>query len=65
MKPEELRARRLALGYRALPFAAAIGVCYQTLWKWETGKRPIPLMLSRLLDLMEKTADPVVDAEFP
>jgi len=63
MKPEELRARRIALGYRPVAFAAWLGVRYETIWKWETGKAPIPRILCLLLDCLEESGT-YVDADY-
>lgn len=53
MRPEELTARRKALGYGPVDFAKAVGVYYQTVWRWESGRCPIPAMVGKLLTCLE------------
>lgn len=53
MTPDELKTRRKALGYGPVDFARVVGVQYQTVWTWESGRRQIPSMLERLLECLE------------
>lgn len=45
MTPTELRLSRKTLGYNARRFAEKIGVAFQTISNWETGKTKIPKYL--------------------
>lgn len=53
MTPAELKAARLRLGFRSRrALAEEIGVPKQTVDSWESGRRPIPNLLVKLLDCL-------------
>lgn len=54
MTPEELIARRDALGLTAEELATRLGVSRVTVWRWEQGKRAIPSMLDLALQTLER-----------
>jgi len=43
---------RYAAGLTAPQAAAALNVSYQTVWRWETGRHPIPRMAFMALELI-------------
>ena len=55
MTPTELKTARLRLGFRSRrALAEEIGVPKQTMDSWESGRRPIPNLLIKLLDCLEQ-----------
>lgn len=50
LEPEELRARRQALGYTAQALADELGVSQSAIARWEGGTRPIPAVVAAQLD---------------
>lgn len=54
MTPQELRARRLALGLRQVDLARALGVTKQAVWLWEAGRRGLPPYLDLALRELER-----------
>jgi transcriptional regulator with XRE-family HTH domain len=55
MTPAELPRRREELGLSLPQLAAALGVAYMTLWRWEAGKATIgnPKLLDLALQALE------------
>ena len=56
MTPDELRARRKALGMTQGELAQHLEVHWVTVQAWETGRRPIvrPKLLDRMLTALER-----------
>lgn len=52
MSPNHLRDQRNALGLSQTALAALLGVRQATVSDWETGKQPIPHMLSLALEAL-------------
>lgn len=50
MTPEELRQRRAALGLTQTGLARAFGMDRITIWRYETGRVPIPGWMPWALD---------------
>lgn len=51
----EIRGLRIALGLTASEFAEKIGVCEDTIWRWERGDRhPNFRRMTRLNELREE-----------
>ena len=58
--PKNIRRLRKRLGYNQTEMAEALGFKrYQTISEFETGDRPPPDTVQRLLDMLDKTAPPL------
>jgi transcriptional regulator with XRE-family HTH domain len=57
MRASDLRQRRNALGLTQLSLARLLGVASNTVARWERGKLSIPSQTSRLLGVLEGTAE--------
>ncbi len=54
MKPEEIKKFRKSRGWTQKKLAEELGVIQQAVSKWESGKRPVPLYIEKLMKcLME------------
>ena len=51
MSPNDFRALRLAAGLSQSGLARLWGIHVRTVSAWETGRRPVPEMAARLLDI--------------
>lgn len=54
MTPADLKAKREAMGLTQTELAAAIGVTWTTVWRWEKGRVPISRTVERLLTLLAR-----------
>lgn len=54
MTPEQLKEWREQRGWSLRTMAAALGVSYSALSRWEQGKRGIPNLLDRALHDLER-----------
>ena len=56
MTPDDLRARRLALGMSQSQLARALGIHVRTISKWERGVHTIPPHVALALDALGESA---------
>jgi transcriptional regulator with XRE-family HTH domain len=54
MTKEDLKKQRKALGLSVMEIAAKLGVHFQTAYKWESGKFPLPPLLERAMLQLQK-----------
>ena len=54
MSPEEITAAREKIGLRPVAMARAMGVSYDVFYQWESGRRKIPAVAVRCVELLLK-----------
>ncbi len=52
MTPEEVTAAREELALGPVAMARAMGVSYEVLYQWESGRRKMPAVAARCLELL-------------
>ena len=52
MTPEEITAAREKLGLRPVAMARAMGVSYEVFYQWESGRRKMPAVGVRCMELL-------------
>ncbi|WP_159524300.1 MULTISPECIES: helix-turn-helix domain-containing protein [Actinomyces] len=62
MAPDELHARREALGYTGEQLAAALDVTMRTIRKWESGSSPVPYAIDNKLAALEGATQAAIAA---
>ena len=57
MTPEQLRAARESLGLSPTEMAAAMGVPYDTFKNYQSGRRDVPPVVAKVVELLQLVAD--------